>query len=180
MGRPDPSHLVVGHLNKAHGTKGELFAWPLTDHPESVYQPGSVFLPGNEEGTAPDPDQPQLRLLDARPFKRGYLVAFAGVGDREGAERLQGRYLFQQADALEPLQEGEVFYHQLLGMEVVTRDGELVGRIREVYELRPADMLEIEGPNGDVMIPFLDHIVVEIDADAGRMVIDPPEGLLDL
>ena len=180
MGRQDPSFLVVGHLNKPHGTKGELFVWPLTDRPEAVYAPGAVFLLGDGEGTQPDPDLPSLRLDSVRPFKRGYLVSFGGVRDREGAERLQGRYLFLEADDVEPLAEGEVFYHQLLGMEVVTRSGEQVGEIIEVYELRPAHMLEVRGPNGDVMIPFLSHIVVEVDADSGRMVIDPPEGLLDL
>jgi 16S rRNA processing protein RimM len=180
MGRPDPAFLVVGHLNKPHGTKGELFAWPLTDYPESVFEAGSTFRAGNPEGTEPDPDLAPLRLTGVRPFKRGYLLSFGGVYDREGAERLQGRYLLQEADRLEPLQEGEVFYHQLLGMQVVTKEGEEVGTIREVYELRPADLLEVHGPRGEIMIPFLSSIVVEIDADAARMVIDPPEGLLDL
>jgi 16S rRNA processing protein RimM len=180
MGRRDPGHLVVGHLNKPHGTKGELFAWPLTDHPESVYMPGTVFQPGSLEGDGPDPDVPPLRLVAARPFKRGYLVAFGGVDDREGAERLRGRYLFLEADAVEPLAEGEVFYHQLLGMEVVTEDGEAVGRVREVYELRPAHLLEVHGPRGEVMIPFVKDIVVDVDAEAGRITIDPPEGLLEL
>jgi len=180
MGREDPSHLVVGHLNKAHGTKGELFAWPLTDYPDSVYAPGTVFHPGDLEGRAPDPDLPPLRLIEARPFKRGYLVSFGGIRDREGAERIQGRYLFVERDAVEPLAEGEVFYHELLGMEVVTTDGESVGEVREVYELRPAHLLEVHGPRGEIMIPFLSHIVVEVDREARRMVIDPPEGLLDL
>ena len=76
--------------------------------------------------------------------------------------------------------EGEVFYHQLLGMEVVTKDDEFVGEIREVYELRPAHLLEVHGPRGEIMIPFLSHVVVEVDTEKGRMVIDPPEGLLDL
>ncbi|MDH3205485.1 MAG: ribosome maturation factor RimM [Gemmatimonadota bacterium] len=180
MGRQDPRFLVVGHLNKPHGTKGELFAWPLTDRPESVYAPGALLLPGDVDGTQPDPDLAPLRLDSVRPFKRGYLVSFGGVRDREGAERLQGRYLFLETEALEPLAEGELFYHQLLGMEVVTKGGEAVGQIEEVYELRPADLLEVRGPNGTVMIPFLSHIVIDVDAEAGRMVIDPPEGLLDL
>lgn len=180
MGRPDPAFLIVGHLNKAHGTKGEVFAWPLTDYPERVYEPGTVFRVGAPDGDEPDPDAPPLRLTSVRPFKRGYLVAFAGVHDRNDAEALQGRYLFREADALEPLAEGEVFYHQLLGMEVVTKSGERLGKIREVYELRPADLLEIEGPRGEIMIPFIQEIVVEVDAEAGRMVVDPPEGLLDL
>jgi 16S rRNA processing protein RimM len=73
-----------------------------------------------------------------------------------------------------------VFYHQLLGMEVVTKQGTRLGEIAEVYELRPAPMLEVRGPEGEIMIPFLSHIVVEVDRDGRRMVVDPPEGLLDL
>lgn len=180
MARRDPSFLVVGHLNKPHGTKGELFAWPLTDHPDSVYTAGTILRPGNLAGTDPDPDLPPLRLVAARPFKRGYLVSFGGIQDRNQAERLRGRYLFLEAEALEPLADGEVFYHQLLGMRVVTKAGEPVGEIREVYELRPAHLLEVRGPRGEVMIPFVKDIVVEIDVDGGRMVIDPPDGLLDL
>lgn len=180
MGREDPRHLVVGHLNKPHGTKGELFVWPLTDNPESFYAPGTVLTGSDESGQVPDPALPPLRITEARPFRRGYLVSFAGVRSREDAELLRGRYLLTDAGAVPPLAEGELFYHQLLGMEVVTKDGKLLGEIVEVYELRPAHLLEVHGPAGEVMIPFLSHIVVETDAEARRMVIDPPEGLLDL
>jgi 16S rRNA processing protein RimM len=180
MGRDDPRFLVVGHLNKPHGTKGEIFVWPLTDHPEGIYAPGVVVRMGPEEADEPDPDMPPLRIESARPFRRGYLVHFGGVTDRFQAEALRGRYLFEDINALEPLEEGEVFYHQLLGMEVYTTSGERVGEIKEVYELRPADLLEVRREKDTLMIPFLDHIVVNVDAEAGRMTIDPPEGLLDL
>ncbi len=180
MGRPDPDFLVVGHLNKPHGTKGELFVWPLTDHPESVYAPGVILLAGDEAAKKPDPDMPPLRIHAVRPFRSGYLVSFAGIRDREGAELLRGRYLLTELASVEPLAEGELFYHQLLGMEVVTRSGTPIGEIVEVYELRPADLLEVHGPAGEVLIPFLSHIVVEVDAEQRRMVIEPPEGLLDL
>ena len=180
MGRRDPTYLVVGHLNKPHGTKGELFVWPLTDHPERVYAEGMTLQPGDESGEAPDPDLPPLRITSVRPFRNGYLVSLAGVRDRDAAERLRGRYLLMETEAVAPLEEGEVFYHQLLGMEVRTREGKLLGEIVEVYELRPADLLEVHGPAGEVMIPFLSRIVVEIDTEERRMVIDPPEGLLDL
>jgi 16S rRNA processing protein RimM len=180
MGREDPRFLVVGHLNKPHGTKGELFVWPLTDHPESVYAPGVVLLMGETEDDQPNPDLPSLRIEAVRPFRRGVLVSFGGVDDRRQAELLRGRYLFRRVEELEPLAEGEVFYHQLLEMDVVTVDGIELGKIIEVYELRPADMLEVAGERGSVMIPYLDHVIVEVDADAGRMVVDPPDGLLDL
>jgi 16S rRNA processing protein RimM len=180
MGREDPAFLVVGHLNKPHGTKGELFVWPLTDHPESVYAPGAVLLLGNDEGSEPDPSLGSVTIHAVRPFQKGYLLSLDGVYDRNQAEQLRGRYVLLPMESIAPLEEGEVFYHQLLGMEVVTKQGIRVGEIAEVYELRPAHLLEVHGPEKVVMIPFLSHIVIEVDREAGRMVIDPPEGLLDL
>jgi 16S rRNA processing protein RimM len=179
MGRSDPRFLVVGHLNKPHGTKGELFAWPLTDHPESVYAPGVFVFVADVDGAEPDENIGSLRIVTVRAFRNGYLVGLDGVVDRNRAEELRGRYLLMPIEELAPLEEGQLFYHQLLGMQVVTRDGKSLGEIREVYELRPAAMLEVRGPGGEVMIPYLSHIVVDVDAEAGRMVIDPPEGLLD-
>jgi len=180
MGREDPRYLAVGHINKPHGTKGELFVWPLTDHPEGVFAPGVVLLLGDAEGDQPDPDLPPLRIESVRPFRRGYLVSFGGVEDRNESELLRGRYLYRALEDLEPLREGEVFYHQLLDMEVVTVDGRPVGRVREVYELAPAHMLEVVGDGLSVLVPYTERVVVEVDIHAGRMVIDPPEGLLEL
>lgn len=180
MERTEPSFLVVGHLNKAHGTKGELFVWPLTDHPESSFAPGVVLYMGDATGNVPDAALPSLLVTGARAFRRGFLVRFEGIEDRDDAQGLQGRYLLRRREELEALQEGEVFYHQLLGMRVVTETGEDVGIVAEVYELRPADLLEVRGPAGIVHIPFLESIVRVVDTAEGILVIDPPEGLLDL
>jgi len=67
-----------------------------------------------------------------------------------------------------------------VGLSVETVDGREVGRVSQVYELRPADLLEVQGPKGVVMVPYRREIVVEVDLDGERLVIDPPEGLLDL
>jgi 16S rRNA processing protein RimM len=171
---------VVGHLNKAHGTKGELFVWPLTDHPESAFAPGVVLCLGDEAASAPDPSLPGLVIEAVRPFRRGFLLRVEGVADRIAAEALQGRYVMRAVEELEELAEGEVFYHQLLGMRVVTEGGEEVGKIVEVYELRPADLLEVRGPRGTCHIPFLASFVRRLDPVEGVLVIAPPEGLLDL
>ena len=180
MGRKNPTHLVVGHLTRPHGTRGEFLCGILTDHPESVFAPGVVLSLGGEDDNQPDPDLPPLRIESVRPFQRGVLVEFGGVDDRNQAELLRGRYLFRAAEELEPLAEGEVFYHQLLGMKVVTTSGEDVGEITEVFEMEPADLLQVQGDDRQVMVPFLEHIVVEVDPVSRRMVIDPPEGLLEL
>ena len=180
MGRRDPRYLAVGHLAKPHGIKGELFVSPLTDHPERAFAPGVVLSLGAAEGTEPDPDLPPLRVESARPFRTGWLVCFGGVDDRNQAELLRGRYLYRAVDELEPLADGELFYHQLLGMKVVTVDGQDVGRVTEVYELAPTHLLEVTGDGAQRLIPFSERVVVRVDADGGTMVIDPPPGLLEL
>lgn len=180
MGRRDPDYLVVGHLNKPHGIHGEFYVWPLTDHPERAFAPGVVLLLGEADADEPDPDLPPLRVAECRPFQRGFLVHFGGIDDRNQAETLRGRYLFQSIQDVAPLEEGEVFYHQLLEMQVVTVDGIEVGRVTEVFELGPADLLEVRGANGVVMVPYRPEIVVEVDVAGGRLTIDPPDGLLDL
>ena len=180
MGRSEPPYLVVGHLNKAHGTKGEIFVGPLTDHPEGTIAPGVILYLADQAGAQPDPQLPSVSILAVRPFRRGFLLRVDGVETRDEAEALADRYVLRPREELEVLEEGEVFYHQLLGMKVLTTDGEELGEIVEVYELRPADLLEVKGPSKTHVIPFLASIVKEVDTEAATMVIDPPEGLLDL
>jgi 16S rRNA processing protein RimM len=180
MGRGDPGFLVVGHLSRAHGIRGELYVQPLTDHPEGTFAPGAVLRQGDAQARAPDPSLPPLHVVASRPFRDGYLVTFDGVGSRSQAETLRGRYLVRAVEEVEPPGEDEVFYHELLGSEVRTVDGVELGRVVEVYELFPADLLEVRGEGRTYMIPFRKEIVVEVDREGRRLVVDPPDGLLEL
>jgi len=180
MRRSEPSYLVVGNLNKPHGTKGELFVWPLTDHPDGSFAPGVILYLGDETGNAPDATRPSLSVLSSRPFRRGYLLRLDGVDSRDDAVALQGLYVLRPFEELEATEEGELFYHELLGMKVVTVVGEELGEIVEVYELRPADLLEVKGPSKTHFIPFLSSIVSGVDKELRTLTIDPPAGLLDL
>jgi 16S rRNA processing protein RimM len=176
----EPAFLVVGQVRKPHGTKGELVVEPLTDHPGDVFVSGVVLRPGDASGSEPDPARPPLLIEDARPFQAAWLVSFEGVEDREGGDRLRGVYLLMDRALLPELAEGEVFYHQLPGMEVYTADGARLGEVSRVYELRPADLIEVRTEKGTVLVPFVEHIVRELDVAGRRIVIDPPEGLLEL
>lgn len=179
-GRSVPEHLVVGHVAKAHGTKGELFVMPLTDSPDEVFAEGASLLLGNADGELDD-ESTEVVIEESRPFKRGELLKLAGIEDRTAAELLAGRYLLAPTAALVPPAEGELYYHQLLGMQVVTTDGERVGRVREVFEAQPADLLEVKADDGRLhLIPFAERIVRSVDVAAGRLVIEPPPGLLEL
>jgi len=175
-----PTHLVVGHVSRPHGTRGEVYVSPLTDHPESAFAPGVVLRAAAEEGQAPDPDFPPLRVESARPFRRGYLISFGGVLNRSDAEGLLKRYLVLPIGELEELAQGELFFHQLIGMRVRTVEGSEVGEVQEVYDLAPAPMLELRAGERTLLIPLTERIVREVNAEEGWMVIDPPEGLLDL
>lgn len=179
-GRSLPEHLVVGHIAKPHGTKGELFVWPLTDTPDEVFVEGMVLLLGSDAGEL-DAEAEELVVEESRPFKRGELVKFAGVADRTAAEELAGRYLLAERAVLPEPEEGEVYYHQLLGLAVETVSGEQVGRVREVFETEPHHLLEVKSTDGKLhLIPFAERIVKQIDLEGGRLVIEPPPGLLEL
>ncbi len=178
-GRAEPEFLVVGQVTKPHGTKGEVFVWPLTEHPDELFAEGQELILGDAEG-AISAESPRLTVEQSRPFKRGLLVKWVGYADRTAVSPLGGRYLLVPAGRLAPLEEGEVYYHQLLGLEVVTVEGEVVGRVREVYETEPAHLLEVKGPERLHLIPFVQRIVKKVDLEAGRLVIKPPPGLLDI
>lgn len=179
-GRDDPAWLVVGQVKKPHGIKGELFVWSLTDHPEGVYAPGVVVRGADAGGGEPDSGLAPLRIETVRPYRQGFLVRFEGFADRTAVDPLRGLYLLRSVDDLEPLGDDEVFYHQLVGMTVETAAGEVVGRVRHVFELHPNDLLEVRTATGTILIPFVRTVVTEVHRDEGRLVVDPPEGLLDL
>ena len=178
--RPGPEHLVVGQVTKPHGTKGEVFVWPLTDRPVEMFAVGAGVIVGDANGEAPA--SPERVVVErVRPFKRGLLVKFEDRADLEAVAPLAGVYLLVPTGEVAPLEEGEVFYHDLLGLEVWTAEGERVGRVREVYETEPAHLLEVEDDAGKLrLVPFAERIVKEVDLDGGRVVIRPPPGLLEL
>lgn len=175
----DPEYLVVGHLAKAHGTRGEMLVRPLTDAPAEVFEPGRRVILGDDRGEIGS--RPEEQEIEAsRPYRKGWLVKLVGLEDRTRARELTGRYLLVPMEERGELAEGEYYYHQLLGLEVETASGEPVGRIREVYETEPHHMLEVKGAGGVHLIPFRGEWVESVDVEAGRMVIDPPEGLLEV
>jgi 16S rRNA processing protein RimM len=175
-----PEHLIVGHVTKPHGTKGELFIWPLTDQPDEVFADGESMLVGGAEG-APGETSVTLEVERTRPFKRGLLVKFVKHDDRNAVEQFAGQYLWVPTAKLRPLAEGEIYYHQLIDMEVVTVEDQVVGRVQAVFETAPAHLLEIRTADGELkLVPFAERIVKNIDVAAGRIVIAPPAGLLDI
>lgn len=175
-----PEWIVVGFLSRCHGTQGELMCRSLTDRPEHVFRPGREFRLAKEDGRTPDEFFPPTVMEEARPHQGGFILSLRGLQDRTQAEFLKGRYLLLPFEEIAEVEEGEFFYHELLGMAVTTVDGQALGTVREVYSMDPADLLEVSDGVRQRLIPFRLEWFVEVDREEGRMVVDLPEGLLDL
>ncbi len=135
---PDPPFLVVGRILRPHGVRGELFVASLTDREAETFRPGRELRVAGERDLEPDPNLPAFHVEAARPFKKGLLLRFEGVASRTEAEILKDRELLLPFHQAEPLDENELFQHQLLGLSVSTTEGRTVGRVVEFYEVEPA------------------------------------------
>jgi 16S rRNA processing protein RimM len=169
----------VGVIRKAHGIKGECFVMPATDDVAGIYAQGREFRLGDSEGYARE-GEPELTISLAREFKGGLIVRFAEVPDRNAAESLRGLTLLLPAQDVRPLEEGEFFLHDLVGLRVETAEGEVIGKVGEVYEAGAGHFLSVVGGERDRLIPFTSHIVREVDVAAGRIVIEAIPGLLEI
>ncbi|MFE9815620.1 ribosome maturation factor RimM [Streptomyces sp. NBC_00236] len=166
--------LVVARIGRAHGIKGEVTVEVRTDEPELRLGPGAVLA------TEPASTGP-LTIETGRVHSGRLLLRFEGVRDRTAAEALRNTLLIAEVDPAELPEDPEEFYdHQLMDLDVVLADGTEIGRITEITHLPSQDLFIVERPDGtEVMIPFVEEIVSEIDLEEQRAVITPPPGLID-
>ncbi|HEY4854114.1 MAG TPA: ribosome maturation factor RimM [Streptosporangiaceae bacterium] len=168
--------LVVGRVGRPHGIRGEVTVDVRTDDPDIRFAVGTVLT------TDPAAAGP-LTVESVRWHSGRLLVEFAGIADRTQAESLRGTWLtLDSAQVTSPEDPDEFYDHELVGLAVVTTSGERVGVVTDVRH-HGQDLLVIQPtePRRDgLLVPFVAAIVPEVDVAAGRLVIDPPPGLLDL
>lgn len=166
--------LVVGRIGHAHGVKGEVSVEVRTDDPDRRYAAGSVLA------TDP-PERGPLTVERVRAHHGRLLVQFTGVEDRNAAEALRGTLLVVDAASAGETDDGEWWDHDLIGLTAVTTDGTTLGTLADVVHVPGAPLLAITSDDGrELLVPFVAAIVPEVDVAGGRVVVDPPPGLLDL
>ena len=167
--RPVPRDelLAVGRITRAHGVRGEVAVFVLTEV-EARFHPGARLLLG--DGRA-------LTVEASRPHGHRLLVKFRQVADRTAAEALRGQVMLVRSTDSPPAPEGAFWIHQVVGLDVVTEEGRELGRVREVLQNPANDLWVTEGPSGELLIPALRDVIVEVDLDAGRAVVRDIEGL---
>jgi 16S rRNA processing protein RimM len=162
-----PDRLLAGEVGKPHGLAGEVYVVPISDDPRR-FEPGSTLL--REDGSP-------LTIAAVHRHGNRMLVRFDGVSDRASAESLRGP-LYVASEEARALEENEFWPHDLIGCTVTDGTGD-VGRVVEVVAGSAQDLLRVDTPNGERMIPLVGEIVVAVDTTERRVTIDPPEGLLD-
>jgi 16S rRNA processing protein RimM len=169
-------HVVVGRLRKPHGLKGDYTLFPLTDHPDSVFAPGREVWVLNLEG---DTVAGPLTVERSRSYHRQWLVKFAGLEKRESLDQFRGQFLGVPQDTLAPLAEDEVYLHELDGFSVRLADDTPLGLVSAVYELPAGIVIEVQGPKREFLLPYRKEFVQQVDRAGRRLVVTPPEGLID-
>jgi len=182
----EPEYAIVGLIRKAQGIRGEVVVEPLTNKPDVVFASGSRVFAGTATGdlaVVKDirgvEERPTLTIASSKPFKKGLIVQFEELNDRDSADLWRGRYLLAPFSELPPLEEDEVYLHDLAGMKVVSAQGDAIGTVTTFYELPQGIMLDIDTPRGSVVIPYRPEIIVQTDIAARTIVIDDKLGFLD-
>ncbi|GLW94521.1 ribosome maturation factor RimM [Actinokineospora globicatena] len=173
MGQPDL--VVVGRVAKAHGILGELAVDVRTDTPQVRFALGATLTARPRDGA-----QHTLTVSAARHHAGRLLVRFTEVPDRDAAEALRGALLLASLADLPPIADPDEFYdHQLEGLRAELLDGTLVGIVREIAHGAGGETLVIDRDGTEVLVPFVRQIVPTVDVAGGRVVLDPPEGLIE-
>jgi 16S rRNA processing protein RimM len=158
----------IGKVVRAVGLKGHLGV-AGTEGAVAELEAVTFQLPGAEAV--------RRRIEEARPQGRVWAVKVEGVSDRTAAERLVGAEVLAPREELPEAGEGRLLWADLEGLEVVTAAGAAVGRVTGMYDTGAVDVLVVTGPGGEKLVPLAPY--VEVDLQARRIVVDPPEGLLD-
>ncbi|HEU4424557.1 MAG TPA: ribosome maturation factor RimM [Pilimelia sp.] len=199
--------LIVGRVVRPHGIRGEVIVEVRTDEPEARFFTGAALATdvpaparasaaaeaaaaagasaagapagvGETRWSVPD----RLTIEAVRSHQGRLIVGFEGVSDRDVAEALRGVLLcVDSADVAPPTDPDEFLDHQLVGLRAVTPAGETLGEVARIDHAPAADLLVLRrSAGGTALVPFVKAIVPEVDLAGGRVVVDPPEGLLEL
>lgn len=168
--------LTVGRIGRVHGIRGEVTVEVLTDSPDERFYPGATLMtePARAHG---------LTIESARWHNATLLLGFEGISDRSAAEKLRNLQLVAEVN-LEDVEEDEYHIQQLIGLKVFhvdsVRYSEQIGEVSGVITGSAQDLLEVTKPDGrDFLIPFVKVLVPQVDISGGKIVIDPPGGLID-
>jgi len=166
----EPRFLVVGQIAKPHGVRGDVRVVLHTDVPERFAWLEEIYI-GEKE---PRP----VAIEYVRFHKNWVLLKLDGYDDRNAVESLRGQLLQVREDQAIPLEEGEYFLFQLIGLTVIDEDGDHLGELVQVIETGANNVFVVRGPQGEILIPDISDVVQDIDFEGGKITVHLLPGLL--
>ena len=161
--------ICVGTFLGPHGLDGIVKIRSYTGHPEDIASYGPV---SDESGGR------QFDVCILRSTTKGLVAELSGIEDRSAAEAIKGLKLYVTRSALPELVEGEFYFSDLIGLDAVTMDGLLVGKVKAMDNYGAGDLMEVELQNGEALIlPFSHDVVPVVDIPGARVVVDPPHDI---
>jgi 16S rRNA processing protein RimM len=171
-GSSEPRYLVIGRITRPHGVRGEVRVQPRTDLPERFGWLERVYV---GDGT-PKP----MTVVRARLHKGAVILKLGGCDSRDDAEALRAQWLLVPPEDAIPLEEGELYLYQLVGLDVVTEGRETLGVVEDVLQTGANDVLVVRREKeglGQLLLPDIPDVVLDVDLDGGRIVVRVPPGL---
>ena len=162
--------LVVGRIGRAHGVLGEATIEVRTDDADLRFAVGNEVILENGK---------KLIIKSSRWHNQVLLLSFDGISDRNQIEELRDKLISAEVD-ISAMAPGEYHYQQLIGSQVFLQSGDQVGVVGEIVKLPGQDLLSIDKGGSQVLVPMVKQIIISIDVAAKKIVINPPEGLLDV
>lgn len=170
----DEKMFTVGKIINTHGIRGDLKVLRVSDFDERFKVGNLLYLVTNEKVVR------ELEIDGHRIHKGFDLIHFKGLNNINDVEHFKGSTLKIKESQLTELDENEYYYHEIIGCEVFTTDGEDIGKVKEILAPGANDVWVVNQPKGkDILIPYIEEVVMEIDVVNKRIVIEPMEGLLD-
>ncbi len=166
--------VLVGTIARTQGHRGQVIVNPLTDFPEQRFAVGSVLHTRGQEGEF------TLRVTAMRVHQGRPVVSVEGIESMTAAESLAGLELRVPESDLARLPAGSYYEHELVGCEVVTAGGKTLGRVRAVEGGSGVSRLVVGEGRAEVQIPLVEPFCPVIDVRARRIIVDPPDGLIEL
>lgn len=166
--------LRVGVISSTHGVRGEVKVYPTTDDPKRFKQLKEVTLDTGKELLP-------MEIQGVKFFKNMVILKFKGYDSINAIERYKGKDLLIHRSQAVPLKEGENFIVDLIGLTVITDEGETLGKLTDVLKTGANDVYVVEMPSGkEVLIPVIKPCILNVDLEAGQVKVHLLEGLLDL
>jgi 16S rRNA processing protein RimM len=163
--------ICVGSIAGSYGVRGEVRLKSFCAVPEDI----EAYSPLTDED-----GKERFPVVLTRAIKNGFAARLGGVETKEEADALNGLRLYARRDQLPSLPDDEFYHTDLIGLEVYDTGGTLLGKVKSVQNHGATDLLELHGPGlkSTVLLPFTLDAVPTVDLEAGRIVADPPEGLI--